>query len=181
MRFLIALPIGAFIGGFLLRFVSAAYLTAFAMYLSAAGFFAMSHWEFDALNSGWATLVLMACGFGFGLAVAPVNDALLAATEDRVHGLASALLIVARMVGMLVGISALTTLGLQAFRRAVSQLPPVTELCEGKQTACAAYGAAMRDAGIAQLQAVFSGAMVCALIAGTLAFFVLHARASVKI
>ena len=180
VRFLVALPVGALLGGWLLRHVSAAYLTAGAMFLSAASFFAMSRWEFSSLDSPIASLVLLACGFGFGLAVAPVNDALLASTEDTVHGLASALLIVARMVGMLVGISALTTLGLQAFHRAVAKLPAVSELCEGQQTACAAYGAAMRDAGIAQLQAVFFGAMVCAAIAGTLALFVLHPRASVK-
>lgn len=180
VRFLVALPIGALIGGWLLRYVKAAHLTAGAMFLSASSFFAMSRWDFNSLDNPTSTIVLMTCGLGFGLAVAPVNDALLAATDDEVHGLASALLIVARMVGMLVGISALTTLGLQAFQRAVAKLPPVTELCAGEQTACAAYGAAMRDAGIAQLQAVFLGAMVCALIAGTLSIFVLRPRATVR-
>lgn len=180
VRFLIALPVGALIGGWLLRFVSAAYLTSGAMLMSAASFWMMSHWEFESLLNPVSNVVLLVCGFGFGLAVAPVNDALLAATSSDVHGLASALLIVARMVGMLVGISALTTLGLQAFHRAVAKLPTVEELCNGQQTACAAYGSAMRDAGIAQLQAVFTGAMVCALLASTLALFVLHPRANVK-
>lgn len=180
VRFLIALPIGALVGGWLLRYFSAAYLTAAAMLLSAASFFAMSRWTMESLDQPASNLVLLACGFGFGLAVAPVNDALLAATDDEVHGLASALLIVARMVGMLVGISALTTLGLEAFHRAVAKLPTVEELCNGQQTACAAYGTAMKEAGIAQLQAVFTGAMVCALLACALSLFVLRARTTVR-
>ncbi len=181
VRFLVALPVGALVGGWLLRKISAANLTGVAMFLSAASFFVMSRWPADALEHTAATLVLLVCGFGFGLAVAPVNDALLASTKEEVHGLASALLIVARMIGMLVGISALTTLGLNAFHKAIAALPPVTTLCNGEETACAAYANAIRDAGIAQLHAVFSGAMVCALVAGTLGVVLLRTRATVNV
>ena len=62
-------------------------------------------------------------GFGFGLALAPVNAAVLASTDDDVHGLASALVVVARMVGMLVGISALTTIGLRRYYAEQADLP----------------------------------------------------------
>lgn len=180
VRFLVALPVGALLGGFLLRYFSPALITCVAMLLSAGAFYAMTSWTADSLHGNSTSAVLIAAGLGFGLAVAPVNDALLAATAEEVHGLASALLIVARMVGMLVGISALTTLGLEAFRRAVSRLPTVEELCGGSSTACPAYGAAMRDAGIAQLQAVFFGAMVSALIAAVLAAILLRRPRNVK-
>ncbi len=108
-------------------------------------------------------------GLGFGLAIAPVNAALLAHTADAVHGVTSALLIVARMVGMLLGISALTTIGLRAFYAASDKIPPAEELCNGAATACQAYKDAVRDAGITQLHTVFVGAAVCALIAAVLA------------
>ena len=84
-------------------------------------------------------------GLGFGLALAPVNAALLAATDDAVHGVTSALLVVARMVGMLVGISALTTIGLRRYYAVQVDLPPPTRSAAG--TRCAAYTDLLKEAG----------------------------------
>ncbi|MET0767271.1 MAG: MFS transporter [Aeromicrobium sp.] len=178
LRFLVALPVGAVAGGWLLRRVPAGPLTAAALTLSGASFLVMATWDAKSLESFAATVVLAACGLGFGLAIAPVNAALLEHTAADVHGLASALLVVARMVGMLIGISALTTLGLRAFHAAVADIPPIEELCNGAPTACGAYNGAMRDAGIAQLQAVFTGAAVAAFVAAALALLLLRRRAS---
>ncbi len=158
VRFLVALPIGAVIGGWLLRRVSASVLTCVAMLMSAAAFWHMSTWDAHSLDHQVETLSLILGGLGFGLAIAPVNAVLLAHTADAVHGVASALLIVARMVGMLLGISALTTIGLRAFYHASEKIPPAAELCNGKATLCQAYKDAVRDAGITQLHAVFVGA-----------------------
>lgn len=178
LRFLVALPVGAVAGGWLLRRVPAAPLTAGALTLSGACFLVMGRWDAQSLESPWATVVLALCGLGFGLAIAPVNAALLEHTADDVHGLASALLVVARMVGMLIGISALTTLGLRAFHGAVADIAPIETLCGDSATACRAYTTAMRDAGIAQLQAVFTGAAVAAFIAAALALPLLRRRAN---
>ena len=68
-----------------------------------------------AVEGSSPTSSLLVGGFGFGLALAPVNAAVLAATDDDVHGVASACVVVSRMVGMLVGISALTTIGLRRY------------------------------------------------------------------
>lgn len=175
VRFLIALPVGAIIGGFLLRWIKAPWLTAVGMTLSAAAFVRMAMWPDDALLHPVETVALVVCGLGFGLAIAPVNAALLDHTEGDVHGVASGLLIVARMVGMLLGISALTTIGLRAFYRASQAIPPVAELC-GEPVACAAYREAVRQAGMTQLHAVFVGAAVCAAIAALLALILLRGR-----
>jgi hypothetical protein len=118
-------------------------------------------------------LSLVLGGFGFGLAIAPVNAALLEHTDGAVHGVASGLLIVARMVGMLLGISALTTIGLHAFYDASAQIPPAADLC-GTAAVCDAYQDALREAGITQLHAVFAGAAVCAAVAAVLALVLLH-------
>lgn len=178
LRFLVALPVGAVLGGWLLRHLPAGPLTGAALALSGGCFLVMATWDQKSLESFTSTIVLAACGLGFGLAIAPVNAALLEHTADDVHGLASALLVVARMVGMLIGISALTTLGLRAFHSAVERIPPIEELCNGSATACRAYNGAMRDAGIAQLQAVFTGAAVAAFVAAALALLLLRRRAS---
>jgi MFS family permease len=174
VRFLIALPIGAVLGGWLLRKVPASILTCVAMLMSAVAFWHMSTWDAHSLDHQVETLSLVLGGLGFGLAIAPVNAVLLAHTADAVHGVASALLIVARMVGMLLGISALTTIGLRAFYHASEKIRPAAELCEGKATLCQAYKDAVRDAGITQLHAVFIGAAVCALTAAVLALLVLR-------
>ncbi|WP_313404590.1 MFS transporter [Aeromicrobium sp.] len=177
VRFLVALPVGAVLGGWLLRRWSAAPLTAGALALSGACFLVMARWDASSLESFTSTVVLAACGLGFGLAIAPVNAALLEHTADDVHGLASALLVVARMIGMLIGISALTTVGLRAFHAAVSDLPPIEQLC-GDTSSCKAYTSAMREAGIAQLQAVFAGAAIAAFIGAALALLLLRRRAT---
>lgn len=174
VRFLVALPVGAVLGGWLLRHVNAAPLTSVAMSISGFAFLHMATWDRYALNHQTETISLVAAGLGFGLAIAPVNAALLEATADAVHGVASALLIVARMVGMLIGISALTTIGLHQFYAASGNIPPVTELCNGAETACRAYKDAILGAGISQLHAVFVGAAVSAFIAAGLAAFLLR-------
>ncbi|WP_229051238.1 MFS transporter [Aeromicrobium sp. Leaf350] len=173
VRFLVALPIGAIVGGWLLRRVAPAPLTAVAMLLSAAAFWHMSTWDRTSLESPVETLSLVAGGLGFGLAIAPVNAALLDHTRDAVHGIASALLVVARMVGMLIGISALTTLGLRSFYAEAGDIGSPADVCGGT-TRCRAYDDLVLDAGIAQLHTVFTAAAVLALVAGLLALVLLR-------
>ena len=109
VRFLVALPVGAVLGGYLTHRLPAGVVAAVGMAFAAVGFVWMSAWHLETLEHASATIPLVIGGFGFGLALAPVNAAVLAATDDDVHGLATATVVVARMVGMLVGISALTT------------------------------------------------------------------------
>jgi MFS family permease len=168
VRLLVALPVGALAGGYLLRRVPAGPITAVGMLLAAVSFLWMSGWGLHSLAEPAATVPLVLAGLGFGLALAPVNAALLATTAHAVHGVASALLVVARMVGMLVGISALTTIGLRRYYDVQVGLPAPAEVCDGA-TRCAAYTTLLKEAGLAQLQTVFLGAAVCAAAAAVLA------------
>ncbi|GAA1537912.1 hypothetical protein GCM10009788_45590 [Nocardioides humi] len=156
LRFLAALPVGAVLGGWLLRRVNAGALTAVGMAAAGGAFLVMGQWDADSLAGFASNVPLVVGGLGFGLALAPVNAAILATTDDDTHGLASALVVVARMVGMLVGISALTTIGLRRLYAAQAADPDlgITEL------------------GILQEQAVFRGAAVAAFAAAVLALAV---------
>jgi MFS family permease len=177
VRFLVALPVGAVVGGYLTRSLSAGLVTALGMVLAAVGFVLMSRWGLDSLEDLSSTVPLVVGGFGFGLALAPVNAAMLASTDDDVHGLASAMVVVARMVGMLVGISALTTIGLRRYYAEQADLPPAREVCGGT-TRCDEFTDLLRVAGIAQEHTVFLGAAVCAVIAAGLALVVFRGAAT---
>ena len=168
VRFLVALPVGAVVGGYLTRTVGAGVVTAAGMVLAATGFLLMSQWGLTSLDQLSSNIPLLVGGFGFGLALAPVNAAVLASTDDEVHGVASALVVVARMVGMLVGISALTTIGLRRYYTEQADLPSVRDVCDGKSR-CDAFTDLLRHAGIAQEHTVFTGAALCALAGGVLA------------
>jgi hypothetical protein len=170
VELLVALPIGALAGGFLTRFTASGLIAGAGMACAALGFWAMSRWDVDQLHHHVSSgAVLALTGFGFGLALAPVNAALLAATRPAVHGVTSALLVVSRMVGMLVGISALTTIGLRRYYAASADFPSPSEVCGGGRTRCDAYSDLLQHAGVAQLHAIFLGAALCAVAAGVLA------------
>jgi MFS family permease len=177
VRFLVALPVGAVVGGYLIRTRSAGLVTAVGMGMSAVGFGLMSRWGVDTLHDPSSNVALVLCGFGFGLALAPVNAAVLAATEPDVHGVATAMVVVARMVGMLVGISALTTIGLHRYYAKQHALDSVTEVC-GEPKMCSAYRDLQKAAGVAQEQTVFLGAVFCAIAAGVLALLLFRHAAT---
>jgi MFS family permease len=173
VRFLVALPVGAVVGGYLTRRFSAGLITAVGMLMAATAFALMTQWDITSLEHLHTDATLVLCGFGFGLALAPVNAAILASTDDDVHGVATALVVVARMVGMLVGISALTAVGLRRYYSQLADhpLPPAREVCDGK-TRCKAFSDLLSGAGIPQEHAIFAGAALCAVVAAGCALVV---------
>jgi MFS family permease len=176
VRFLAALPVGALLGGWLVRRVPAGPLTAVGMALAAGTFAVMATWHHDALDGAGDDLTLVVAGLGFGLAIAPVNAALLDWTPAFAHGVASALLVAARMVGMLVGLSALTAVGLRRFFLAQERIPPPERLCPDDPVGCGPYVDALRDAALVQIHTIFAGAAVCAAVAGVMALVTLRER-----
>jgi MFS family permease len=179
LRFLVALPVGAVLGGWLTRRYGLGAITAAGLTLAGLMFVVMATWDRDSLRHFAATIVLVLCGLGFGLAISPVNSAILAATPDDSHGLASALVVVARMVGMLVGVSALTAIGLRRYFAVAGRVRSPNELCPDSPATCRPYLDALRGAAIAQVHAIFLGAAICAFAAAVLAFVLLGRRARV--
>ena len=72
-------------------------------------------------------LQLAVLGVGFGLVTAPVGAAVINAAPDDQRGIAASLVIVLRLMGMSVGLSGLTALGLYRFDvlRGQLELPPL--------------------------------------------------------
>ena len=169
VRFLVALPVGAVLGGYLTRRLPAGVVAGAGMLLAAVGFGLMTRWDVDSLAQAVATVPLVVGGLGFGLALAPVNAAVLATTDSAVHGVASSLVVVARMVGMLVGISGLTTLGLRRYYAEQADLPSLRQVCGAGAGLCDDYADLLQRAAIAQEHTVFAGAAVAAVAAAVLA------------
>ncbi len=176
LQLLAALPIGAVCGGWLSRRLPPRAVAATGLALATAGLLAMSRWEVDAL-AGWSSgAALVIAGLGFGLAIAPVTVVVLHVTPAAQHGLASALVILARMVGMLVGLSALTAIGLRVFTARQAAIGSPVELCPSSPTDCPAYAEATLASLVAEQQAIFLGAAACAASATVLAAVLLVRR-----
>ena len=121
-RFLVGIPAGALLGGFLAGRFPGRFVAVVGILLSAAAFLQMSTWSANelSLHSGFlrqADVALAACGLGLGIVIAPLTAAVLALTRGESHGLATSLVVLARTMGMLVGLSALTAFGLYRFHQ----------------------------------------------------------------
>jgi MFS family permease len=181
LRLLIAVPVGAVAGGWLCRIVAPRVVAAAGMALTAVAFVAMTRWDADSLDGAWSTVVLLAAGLGFGLAIAPVNAVLLAVTSAEVHGSASALAVVARTVGMLTGLSLLTAVALRRFTAAADAIGSPVDLCPDNPSDCAPYQAATEAAVLTQLHTVFAGAAIAAALAAVAALMLLRTGRPVSI
>jgi MFS family permease len=132
LRFLIALPIGAVIGGWLATRVGDRIVTFVGLLIAAFGYWLISHWRVDLLTAhhdlGFVTLPVLdtdlaIAGFGLGLVIGPLTSATLRVVPSAQHGIASAAVVVARMVGMLIGLAALTAWGLYRLNQHLQTLP----------------------------------------------------------
>ena len=157
VRFLVAIPTGAFVGGWLLRWLGPALVASTGLVLAGIGLVVMSGWGHGSLQSWSATPVLVLAGLGLGLAIAPVNAAALASAPNDTQGVVSSLVVLARMVGMVVGLALLTAIGLHRYYGAVAALPNQQDT------------AALAAAGVVQVQTVFLGGAVAAFLAAVVA------------
>jgi MFS family permease len=183
LRLLVGVPIGAIAGGWLSQRLGNRLVAAAGMGVTAAAFLLMTRWTAttlgDPFGPAWlhpSDPVLVACGLGFGLAIAPVNASMLASVREQMHGLASALVVVARMIGMLVGISILTAVSLHIFYTTATSFPLPSVLCPTSPLNCPAYERDVTAAIVTELRAVFLGAGLCAALAAVLAAAMLRGR-----
>jgi MFS family permease len=121
-QFLIGVPVGAVLGGFAAARWGPRLTAAVGISLSAVAFLQMAGWESNALTRHMgplreADISLAACGLGFGLVIAPLTASVLALTRSQSHGLATSLVVLARTMGMLLGLSALTAFGVYRFHQ----------------------------------------------------------------
>ena len=121
-QFLIGVPIGALLGGVASARAGNRVTGAGGIFVSALAFVQMATWSTNELDFhlgpiSQADIALGICGVGFGLVIAPLTAGVLALTHGESHGLATSLVVLARTMGMLIGLSALTAFGLFRFHQ----------------------------------------------------------------
>jgi MFS family permease len=116
-----AMAIGALASGFLARRISLRLLTLVGLAVSAAGLAWMSTWDPDVSTNAFAASGAV-FGIGFGLTVTPRSTAAVEAAGRAAFGAASATVTVARMIGMAVGMAALTAYGSTTITRISNEI-----------------------------------------------------------
>jgi MFS family permease len=116
-----ATALGALLSGFAVRVLSLRLVTTAGLVLCAAMLWLMAGWT-PAVGIATVALVLGAFGFGFGLTVTPRSTAAVESAGRASFGMASAIVTVARMIGMAVGVAILTAYGSTTIDRLYDRL-----------------------------------------------------------
>ena len=82
--------------------------------MTALGLFLVSNWQIGVAEPD-LTLHLAMAGFGFGLVIAPIVTHALNGVRDDYQCTAASLVVVARMLGMTLGLAALSAWGVEHF------------------------------------------------------------------
>ncbi|HEX8728122.1 MAG TPA: MFS transporter, partial [Ktedonobacterales bacterium] len=122
LRMTALIPIGALVGGWLASRSGLRPPAALGCLLTAVGLWLMSLWP---THVGWVqiTAATVVAGLGFGLVIAPISASALNAAGAQRTGSASALVTALRMVGMMIGLAALTAWALSRFKALLASHP----------------------------------------------------------
>ena len=165
-----AIPLGAVVGGLVLGWVGFRPVMVAGLGLTALGLFLVSGWDLD-VGEPQLTLHLAVAGLGFGLVISPIMTQALTAVSDDYWATASSLVVVARMLGMTLGLASLSTWGVEHFQTLMSglelPLPEPGENAEEAQAHLGEYNAELTAAGLSLfhnfLRVAAAGALVAIL------------------
>jgi MFS family permease len=170
LRLTAMIPIGALLGGWLCSIISCRLTAVFGLIPTAIGFWLMHLWP---LNVGWTQITVSTIigGLGFGLVIAPIGTTAINAASSRQIGMASSVVTVLRMVGMILGLAALTSWGLGRFRALAAAFQPPVGVPVFSATYNAIYSQYLIASAHEVYTAIFLAAGVLCLVALLPAFF----------
>lgn len=168
MRLTGAIPFGAVLGGYAVRWTGERLPAVIGLLLVATGFLLMSTWG-PGIADPTMTVHLAIGGFGFGLVIVPLTVSAVDAAEERYRGTAAAWLTAARMLGMTLGLAALSAWGMGEFQLLTADLafplPAVGESAQAFNARVAAYQEGVTGASFDVFRAFFRAGATLALLA----------------
>ena len=114
VRLTAAIPVGAVVGGYILRWTGVRPVCITGLVFMGTGLLMMSGWDTD-MNELRLTAPLVSAGLGFGLVIPPIGVSALSASPSDYWGAAASLVTASRMVGMAMGLAALSAWGIERF------------------------------------------------------------------
>lgn len=126
LPFTIAMAVGSLAGGASAERIGYRTVAILGLIVAALGFWRLFGWP-QSLAYARMSLDLLICGLGLGLVIAPIGAAAINAAPSGEHGIASSLVLVMRLLGMTIGLSALTSWGAGQLDLLVKALPPLTQ------------------------------------------------------
>ena len=156
VRLTAAIPVGAVVGGYILRWAGVRPVCITGLVFIGAGLLFMSGWETE-VDELRLTLPLIAAGLGFGLVIPPIGVSALSAAPSDYWGAAASLITASRMIGMALGLAALSAWGIERFYSLASHVTP-SESYEATE-------AVLIDAGVTVFQNLFMIAGFLSLLA----------------
>jgi MFS family permease len=114
IRLTLMIPVGAVMGGWLADLLGYRITAVLGFLIAAGGYLLVSRWPVDPSQSAM-TRDLMISGLGFGLVIGPIGASVISSVSAKWMTTGSALVTVSRMVGMVVGLSALSSWGVRRF------------------------------------------------------------------
>ncbi len=181
LRLTAMIPVGAFLGGWLCSRISCRLTGVLGLLFTATGFYLMSRWPMDV---GWTqiTISTVTGGFGFGLVIAPISTTTINAVRATQAGMGAAVVTALRMVGMMLGLAALTSWGLAYFKHLVSLFKSLPATATSEQFAkwSQDYANYLLTAAHSLYSAIFFVTMILCLVAIIPAIFLWGRKAPVE-
>ncbi len=126
LRMTATIPLFAILGGLLLQRLDARTITVLGLGLIAVGMFRLAAWEIE-ISEPQLTVDLVVAGSGFGLVVAPLMHRAVAAAPADYRAVAASTIVVARMLGMTLGLAVLSAWGINQMLAILIETPsPLT-------------------------------------------------------
>ncbi|GHO88372.1 MFS transporter [Dictyobacter formicarum] len=164
------IPVGALLGGWLCQRLTCRWTAILGLAFAALGFWLMHLWP---LTIDWTLITVgaLSSGLGLGLVIAPLSTTAVNVVGQQQLGMASSVVTISRMIGMILGLAALTSWGLAHFRKLVALFKAPASVPALSPTYNALYFRYITDAAHTVYTSIFLAAGILCVLACLPAFF----------